>query len=68
MPSLGQLKQRLGIMYNLLPLSRLETELYILRQREWLARMRSTFSENDALDEIFTCTKGFPQAINIICE
>ncbi len=68
MPSLGQLKQRLGIMYNLLPLSRLETELYIHKRLSVAGAHEVDIFRNDALDEIFTCAKGFPRLINIICD
>jgi general secretion pathway protein A len=68
MPGLGQLKQRLGIMYNLLPLSRLETELYIHKRLGVAGAHEVDIFRNDALDEIFTCAKGFPRLINIICD
>ena len=67
-PSLGQLKQRLGIMYNLLPLNRLETELYIHKRLSVAGAHEVDIFRNDALDEIFTCAKGFPRLINIICD
>jgi general secretion pathway protein A len=68
MPSLGQLKQRLGIMYNLLPLSRLETELYIQKRLSVAGAHEVDLFKGDALDEIFACAKGFPRLINIICD
>ena len=68
MPSLGQLKQRLGIMYNLLPLSRLETELYIHKRLSVAGAHEVDIFRSDALDEIFACAKGFPRLINIICD
>jgi len=67
-PSLGQLKQRLGIMYNLLPLSRLETELYIHKRLSVAGAHEVDIFRRDALDEIFVCAKGFPRLINIICD
>jgi general secretion pathway protein A len=67
-PSLGQLKQRLGIMYNLLPLSRQETELYIHKRLSVAGAHRIDIFQADALDEIFACAKGFPRLINIICD
>jgi len=68
MPGLGQLKQRLGIMYNLLPLSRLETELYIHKRLSVAGAHEVDSFRSDALDEIFACAKGFPRLINIICD
>ena len=67
-PSLGQLKQRLGIMYNLLPLSRLETELYIHKRLSVAGAHKIDIFQADALDAIFACAKGFPRLINIICD
>ncbi len=68
MPSLGQLKQRLGIMYNLLPLSRLETELYIHKRLSVAGAHEVDIFRSDALDGIFAHAKGFPRLINIICD
>ena len=68
MPGLGQLKQRLGIMYNLLPLNRLETELYIHKRLSVAGAHEVDLFRSDALDEIFACAKGFPRLINIICD
>jgi general secretion pathway protein A len=68
MPGLGQLKQRLGIMYNLLPLNRLETELYIHKRLSVAGASAVDIFRDDALDEIFACTKGFPRLINILCD
>jgi general secretion pathway protein A len=68
MPSLGQLKQRLGIMYNLLPLNRLETELYIHKRLSVAGAHEVDIFRSDALDGIFAHAKGFPRLINIICD
>jgi phage tail protein X len=67
-PGLAQLKQRLGIMYNLLPLSRLESELYIHKRLSVAGAHEVDIFRSDALDEIFACAKGFPRLINIICD
>jgi general secretion pathway protein A len=67
-PSLGQLKQRLGIMYNLLPLNRLETELYIHKRLSVAGAHDVDLFSIDALDEIFACAKGFPRLINLLCD
>ena len=67
-PSLGQLKQRLGIMYNLLPLNRQETELYIHKRLSVAGAHEVDIFTSDALDEIFAHAKGLPRLINIICD
>ena len=68
MPGLGQLKQRLGIMYSLFPLNRLETELYIHKRLSVAGAHEVDLFRSDALDEIFACAKGLPRLINIICD
>jgi hypothetical protein len=55
-------------MYNLLPLNRLETELYIHKRLSVAGAHTVDIFRNDALDEIFACAKGFPRLINIICD
>jgi general secretion pathway protein A len=67
-PGLGQLKQRLGIMYNLLPLNRLETELYIHKRLSVAGAHTVDIFRGDALDAIFSYAKGFPRLINILCD
>lgn len=67
-PGLGQLKQRLGIMYNLLPLNRLETELYIHKRLSVAGAHAVDIFRGDALDAIFSYAKGFPRLINILCD
>jgi phage tail protein X len=67
-PSLGQLKQRLGIMYNLLPLNRLETELYIHKRLSVAGAPEADMFRSDALDEIFAHAQGFPRLINLLCD
>jgi phage tail protein X len=55
-------------MYNLLPLSRQETELYIHKRLSVAGAHEVDLFRSDALDEIFACAKGFPRLINIICD
>jgi len=55
-------------MYNLLPLNRLETELYIHKRLSVAGAHEVDIFRSDALDEIFAYAKGFPRLINIICD
>jgi phage tail protein X len=55
-------------MYNLLPLNRLETELYIQKRLSVAGAHDVDMFTPDALDEIFACAQGFPRLINIICD
>jgi general secretion pathway protein A len=67
-PSLGQLKQRLGIIYNLLPLNRQETEFYIQKRLSVAGAQAVDLFTSAALDEIFAHAKGLPRLINTICD
>ena len=67
-PPLEHLKQRVGIMYNLPHLNRLETELYIHKRLSVAGMHEVDIFTSDALDEIFACTTGLPRLINIVCD
>jgi general secretion pathway protein A len=67
-PSLLQLRQRISINCHIHPLSRLEVEEYILhRLRVAGNRDAAKFSEQ-AIDIIYTYSRGIPRLINIICD
>jgi type II secretory pathway predicted ATPase ExeA len=69
-PELRQLKQRTALRCRLDPLSRQETQKYILL-RLWLSgaaeRYQSIFSD-DAIDLIHEYSGGIPRLVNTICE
>lgn len=67
-PELHQLKQRLGIIYKLLPLDRLEMELYIHKRLSVAGAPDVNLFAADALDEIFAYTRGLPRLINVVCD
>src|ERR671937_290862 len=46
----------------------LEKELYIHKRLSVAGAPEVDIFRSDALDEIFTCAKGFPRLINIICD
>lgn len=67
---LRQLKQRVGLRCNLLPLDLKQLEGYIHRRLELAGaqeRAKKIFS-NDAMIEIFLLSKGIPRLINTLCE
>ncbi len=67
-PSLRQLNSRVGVRYHIQPLERDEVKKYIAhRLRVAGAASNLRFTE-DAIDTIYTCSKGTPRLINIICE
>lgn len=67
---LRQLKQRVGLRCNLLPLDLKEVEGYIHRRLELAGaegRAKKIFS-NEAIIEIALLSKGIPRLINTLCE
>lgn len=66
-PKNRAVRQRLTLNYNLDPLSRVETEAYITHRLRVAGTEKKIFSSK-AVDEIFSCSLGFPRQINIICD
>ena len=67
---LRQLKQRVGLRYNLLPLDLKEVEGYIYRRLELAGangREKTIFSK-EAIIEIYLMSKGIPRLVNTLCE
>ena len=68
-PSLRQLAQRISVHYHIDPLPKDETLKYI-RHRLKISgayNIETCFSK-EALEEIYTLTKGFPRLINLLCD
>jgi general secretion pathway protein A len=61
------LKQRIAINYHLDPLKESEIEKYILHRLKVAGHEGNIFSAN-AIDGIFSFSKGYPRLINIICD
>ena len=67
LPEMRQLRQRISILPHILPLTRSETEEYILH-RLAIAGNREALSFGDgAFDEIHAVTGGIPRKINTLC-
>lgn len=64
---LRQLKQRVGVRCNLLPLDRSEVNGYIHRRLELAGAQKQIFS-GEAIETIYLLSKGIPRLINTICE
>jgi general secretion pathway protein A len=67
---LRQLKQRIGVKYNIPPLNAAETRDYIdhrLRVSGYEPRQEPLFTPS-AIGEIYRYTRGFPRLINIVCD
>lgn len=67
-PELEQLRQRIAINIHLSPLSREETETYIMHRLKIAGDKDAVKFENGAIDAIYNFSKGTPRLINIICE
>jgi general secretion pathway protein A len=63
-----QVRQRVGMSYYLRPLSKAETSLYIKKRLEISGTPNSALFRDDAIDEVFTYSKGIPRVINTICD
>jgi general secretion pathway protein A len=65
---LYQLKQRVNVTYNLLPLNLGETHAYIQKRLEVAgAQSGQALFHEDAVDAIYQCARGIP-VINVICD
>jgi general secretion pathway protein A len=67
-PELAQLRQRIAVRYHVLPLEKKDVENYIAHRLE-IAGSSGDISWNDeAIDEIYSYSKGVPRLINIACD
>jgi general secretion pathway protein A len=67
-PDLYQLKQRIGISYNLQSLNREETHLYIQKRLEVAGAKDLAIFSQDAIESVYNYSKGIPRIINILCD
>lgn len=67
-PELIQLRQRMSIHCHISPLSRVETEQYILHRLEKAGDRDAVSFSPEAVDTIYRYSKGIPRLINIICD
>jgi type II secretory pathway predicted ATPase ExeA/phage tail protein X len=66
---LYQLKQRVNVTYNLLPLDLEETHAYIQKRLEVAgAQPDQALFHEDAIDAIYQYAQGIPRIINVICD
>ena len=61
------LRQRIAINYNLIPLTRAETEQYISHRLNVVHCQREIFT-SEAIQDIFLYSNGIPRLINIVCD
>ena len=68
-PSLRQLKQRVSLRCQLLPLDEQQTHSYVLSRLERAgAKSEPAIFEAEALSKIFEYSRGIPRIINNLCE
>jgi len=66
-PELTQFAQRIGVDYNLLPMSRKDTERYILHRLTIAGRSDEIFSDA-AMAAVYCFSEGIPRRINLLCD
>ena len=67
-PGLRQLRQRISINCHLKPLSRDETEQYILHRLEVAGNREAVSFMPGSIDIIYSSSRGVPRLINIFCD
>jgi len=66
-PEMRQLRQRISLVCNIKPLTRQETEEYILHRLTIAGNRNAVSFQTDAFDAIFNATGGIPRQINTLC-
>ena len=61
------IRQRITMLYNLEPLTELETKVYIVHRLK-VAGLNGNIFTDKAVGEIHTFSHGYPRLINIICD
>jgi len=67
-PGLRQLRQRISINCQIVPLTRKETEEYILYRLEIAGNREAIKFSNEAFDAIYNFSRGIPRLVNILCD
>jgi general secretion pathway protein A len=68
LPDLKQLRQRISINCHIYPLTKVETEEYILYRLEKAGNREAVCFTEEAFDIIYNYSKGIPRLVNIICD
>ena len=67
-PQCRQLKQRVGLRYNIQPLKKEETKEYIEQRLRIAGAMGPNYFSPKAMNGIYKYSKGIPRLINIVCD
>lgn len=68
LPSMRQLQQRIGVRYHVLPLDLGEVRTYIEHRLHVAGSDGSLGWTDEAIEEVYQCSKGIPRLINLICD
>lgn len=67
-PRLAQLAQRIAVSYHLAPMDKEETREYIGHRLKSAGCARHDLFHHEAMDLVYTTSKGIPRSINILCD
>ena len=67
LPKLTQLKQRVLVAYHLQPLDPMETQAYVQHRQTLVGAASSAFT-TEAIGVVYSCSRGVPRLINLLCE
>ena len=65
-PELRQLRQRISIACHLSPLTRAETEAYVLHRLKTAGNHDALRFTPEAMDRLYACSTGIPRVVNIL--
>lgn len=68
LPSMRQLQQRVGVRYHVLPLDLDEVRVYVEHRLQVAGSDGTLVWADDAVQEVYECSKGIPRLINLICD
>ena len=68
LPSLEQLRQRIGVRYHMTPLDEDEVRTYIHHRLQVAGADGTLEWTDDGTEEIFRCSRGIPRLINLYCD
>jgi general secretion pathway protein A len=67
-PRLRQLRQRITVRYHLLPLNRLELNLYVRHRLEISGAKSAPYFTRPALWRVYNYSRGIPRLVNAACD
>jgi general secretion pathway protein A len=67
-PELAQLRQRIAVRYHVMPLEKKDIAMYIKHRLEIAGADKDISWQDNAIEEIYSYSKGVPRLINIVCD